>query len=84
MENREILDALVIELLEKETLNKEEIDRIFADVKLRPIKPAWTGSDQRPPSSIPPVAVPAVVTPAAVEVDAAESAAVDSAATEAE
>lgn len=57
VENREILDALVVELLEKETLNKEEIERIFAPIKQRPIQPAWTGSDKRIPSDIPPVEV---------------------------
>jgi cell division protease FtsH len=59
VENRDILDALVVELLEKETLNKEEIERIFAPIKQRPIQPAWTGSDKRIPSDIPPVEVKA-------------------------
>ncbi len=58
VENRAVLDALVVELLEKETLSKEEVARIFEPVKLRPARPAWTGSDARIPSDLPPVAVP--------------------------
>ncbi|NBU85498.1 MAG: ATP-dependent zinc metalloprotease FtsH, partial [Actinobacteria bacterium] len=55
-ENREILDALVVELLEKETLNREEIERIFAPLNRKPERPAWTGSARRVPSAQPPVA----------------------------
>ena len=57
VENRSILDALVEELLEKETLHKEEIEVIFKHVASRPKRPAWTGSSQRQPSRIPPVAL---------------------------
>jgi cell division protease FtsH len=57
IENRSILDALVEELLEKETLHKEEIAIIFKNVAMRPKRPAWTGSSQRQPSRIPPVAL---------------------------
>jgi cell division protease FtsH len=57
VENRSILDALVEELLEKETLQKEEIEVIFKHVASRPKRPAWTGSSQRQPSRIPPVAL---------------------------
>ena len=46
-ENRDILDQLVLELLEKETLNKEEIATIFSAMNKRPARPAWTGSDRR-------------------------------------
>ncbi len=55
--NREILDNLVDELLEKETLNKEEIATIFKKVKKVKPRPAWTGSDSRIPSNQPPVAL---------------------------
>ncbi len=58
VENREVLDALVVELLEKETLSKEEVARIFEPVKLRPARPAWTGSEARVPSNQPPVEMP--------------------------
>ena len=55
VDNREILDQLVLELLEKETLLKNEIERIFADVKMVSPRPAWTGSPNRTPSTLPPV-----------------------------
>jgi cell division protease FtsH len=56
--NRSILDQMVLELLERETLNKEEIEVIFAKVTSWPHRPAWTGSIHRVPSSQPPVAIP--------------------------
>jgi len=58
VENRDVLDALVVELLEKETLNREEIERIFEPLNRRPGRPAWTGSARRSPSNRPPVDVP--------------------------
>jgi cell division protease FtsH len=57
-ENRDVLDSLVLALLDKETLNKEEIAQIFAPLRRRPQRPAWTGSPTRKPSSIPAVEVP--------------------------
>jgi cell division protease FtsH len=54
--NREILDELVVILLEKETLLKDEIDEIFAKVQKVKPRPAWTGSALRVPSTKPPVA----------------------------
>ena len=67
VENRATLDAMVLELLEKETLNKEEIAKIFAKVNSWPRRPSWTGSSTRIPSQQPPVAVPErlIVKPAA-------------------
>ena len=56
--NRSILDEMVLELLDRETLNKEEIEEIFAKVTSWPRRPAWTGSVHRIPSSQPPVAIP--------------------------
>jgi cell division protease FtsH len=56
--NRKILDEMVLELLEKETLNKEEIARIFKKVRAVTPRPAWTGSPTRIPSAQPPVDVP--------------------------
>ena len=53
--NRDILDALVVELLERETLLKEDIQRIFSKVIMVESRPAWTGSPNRTPSHIPPV-----------------------------
>ena len=56
--NRTILDEMVLQLLEKETLNKEEIAEIFAKVTPWPKRPAWTGSAMRIPSTKPPVDIP--------------------------
>ncbi|MHC0431841.1 ATP-dependent zinc metalloprotease FtsH [Streptomyces sp. O3] len=58
VENRDVLDNLVLELLEKETLGKEEIAEIFAPIVKRPSRPAWTGSSRRTPSTRPPVLSP--------------------------
>ncbi|MGA9714743.1 MAG: ATP-dependent zinc metalloprotease FtsH, partial [Aeromicrobium sp.] len=54
-ENRDVLDALVLELMEKETLDKSQVARIFEPLRRRQIRPAWTGSDERVPSTVPPV-----------------------------
>ncbi|TQL41987.1 membrane protease FtsH catalytic subunit [Homoserinimonas aerilata] len=57
-ENRDILDRLATELLEKETLDHNQIAEIFTDiVKLTP-RPQWLSSDKRPVSQLPPVEVP--------------------------
>jgi len=66
--NRKILDEMVLELLDKETLNKEEIEVIFKKVKSVTSRPAWTGSITRIPSDQPPVEVPARVMVEAPEV----------------
>jgi cell division protease FtsH len=58
-ENRDVLDALVVELLERETLDKAEVAAIFEPLRRRKVRPAWTGSDTRIPSTIPPVAIEA-------------------------
>ena len=55
VENRVVLDHLVEELLEKETLDKHQIARIFEPVIMRERRPAWTGSSTRVPSDQPPV-----------------------------
>ncbi|MSW58944.1 MAG: ATP-dependent zinc metalloprotease FtsH, partial [Actinobacteria bacterium] len=55
--NRETLDRLVEELLENETLNKEEIAAVFKKVKKVKPRAAWTGSQNRTPSNQPPVAL---------------------------
>ncbi len=56
--NREILDNLVLVLLEKETILKDEIQEIFKKVKSVKPRPAWTGSNLRKPSQLPPVEIP--------------------------
>ena len=50
---RDVLDALVVALLDRETLDKEEIAEIFAAVPKRAARPAWTGSTERIPSDRP-------------------------------
>jgi len=65
--NRKILDEMVLELLDKETLNKNEITKIFAKVKAWPHRAAWTGSANRIPSNQPPVEVPIRVVKEVVE-----------------
>ena len=57
-ENRDVLDALVLELLDKETLDKAQVAKVFEALRLRPVRPAWTGSPDRNPSQIPPVEIP--------------------------
>lgn len=58
VDNREILDELVRQLLEHETLDKEQVATIFAELKLRDVRPPWTGSTTRQPSTVPPVPAP--------------------------
>jgi cell division protease FtsH len=53
--NREVLDNLVLELMERETLEKDEVSQIFAKVTQWPARKPWTGSKDRKPSKQPPV-----------------------------
>ena len=57
-ENRDVLDDLVRALFERETLDRAEVAAVFQPLRLRPKRPAWTGSDTRVPSTIPPVIPP--------------------------
>jgi cell division protease FtsH len=56
--NRDILDALALELLEKETLDNEQLAKIFEKVEKLPERPVWLSSKDRPLSDRPPVKVP--------------------------
>ena len=58
-DNRDLLDKLVLELLEKETLGKDQLADIFATVVKRPARPVWLSSDRRHVSDQPPVMTPA-------------------------
>ncbi len=58
VENRDVLDRLVLELLEKETLDKGEVEAVFADLRSRQRRPAWTGSALRKPDIRGPVDTP--------------------------
>ncbi len=57
-ENREVLDELVRQLFERETLDKEQVAAVFEPLIKRPKRPAWTGSDARVPSEVPPIDPP--------------------------
>lgn len=55
VEYREVLDDLVLELLDKETLNAEQLAEIFQPIVKRPPRSVWLSSDQRAVSSQGPV-----------------------------
>jgi cell division protease FtsH len=55
---RDALDEMVLELVEKETLSKEDLDRILAPVRKRPPHNTFTGFGKRTPSDRPPVEIP--------------------------
>jgi cell division protease FtsH len=59
VEYRDVLDNLVLRLMEKETLTKEEVLEVFAPVEKRPSRGSWTGTGKRRPSDKPPVTTPA-------------------------
>jgi cell division protease FtsH len=52
---RDVLDHLVLELMEKETLSRQAVLKVFATVKKRPIRGTYTGYGKRVPSDRPPV-----------------------------
>ncbi|VXC44982.1 protease, ATP-dependent zinc-metallo [Arthrobacter sp. 9V] len=54
-ENRDVLDRLALELLERETLNQTEIAEIFHDIRKRDFREIWLSKESRPVQSIPPV-----------------------------
>jgi cell division protease FtsH len=55
---REVLDDLVLNLMDKETLSRNEVLRIFAPIKTRPTRGSYTGYGKRLPSDRPPVLTP--------------------------
>jgi len=67
--NRDILDRLATELLEKETLDHTQLAEIFTAVVKLPERPQWLSSSSRPVSNRPPVKVPAklAIDPGAVD-----------------
>ena len=58
MNNRAILDRLATELLEKETLDHNQLATLFKGVKKLPERAVWLSSRERPPSKKGPVSVP--------------------------
>jgi cell division protease FtsH len=61
VEHRDLLDELVLRLLEKETLKKDELAELFTQVRKVPPRGAHTGSGKRKPSPKPPILTPAEV-----------------------
>ncbi|KPN18050.1 MULTISPECIES: ATP-dependent zinc metalloprotease FtsH [Arthrobacter] len=57
-ENRDVLDRLALELLERETLNQQEIAEVFRDVRKRDVREVWLSKPTRPVHDIPPVVSP--------------------------
>ena len=55
---RDALDRMVLELVEKETLGKEDLERILAPVRKRPPHNTFTAFGKRTPSDRPPVEIP--------------------------
>ncbi|HEY0168385.1 MAG TPA: ATP-dependent zinc metalloprotease FtsH [Jatrophihabitans sp.] len=55
---RDVLDQLVLELAERETLNKEDLERILAPVHKRPPHSTFSGFGKRTPSDRPPIDIP--------------------------
>ena len=56
---RDVLDDLVFELLEKETLTRVDLERIFGSVEKRPRITAFNDFGGRTPSDKPPIQTPA-------------------------
>jgi cell division protease FtsH len=59
VDNRDVLDDLVLQLFEKETLGGPELLEIFKNVRKAPERPVWLSSERRPISQQPPVKTPA-------------------------
>jgi cell division protease FtsH len=59
VDNRDVLDELVLQLFDKETLGGDELLEIFKDVRKAPQRPVWLSSERRPISELPPVLTPA-------------------------
>jgi cell division protease FtsH len=58
VENRDVLDNLVMALFEKETLAGKELHEVFEHVRKAPLRPVWLSSERRPISDRPPVLTP--------------------------
>jgi cell division protease FtsH len=55
---RDVLDTLVLELVERETLCKDELERILAPVRKRPPHNTFSGFGKRTPSDRGPIEIP--------------------------
>jgi cell division protease FtsH len=56
---RDILDELVVELLDRETLQRKDLERVFGGVEKRPRITAFNDFGGRTPSDKPPIKTPA-------------------------
>ena len=56
--NRKVLDATAKALMERETLNQEDIAKLFKTVKKLPKRTQWLSKKTRPVSKIAPIAIP--------------------------
>ena len=54
-ENRDVLDQLALELLERETLNQAEIAHVFTHIRKRDFREVWLSKESRPVQSAGPV-----------------------------
>jgi cell division protease FtsH len=55
IENRDVLDELALELLERETLNQAEIAQVFTNIRKRDFREIWLSKETRPIQEIGPV-----------------------------
>jgi cell division protease FtsH len=58
VEYRDVLDNLVLQLLEHETLSRKQVLEVFEPVQKRPLRGTYTGYGKRLPSDRPPVMSP--------------------------
>ncbi|MFC5338829.1 ATP-dependent zinc metalloprotease FtsH [Leucobacter denitrificans] len=63
VKNRDTLDLLARELLEKETLDHNQLAEIFKDVQKLDPRPVWLSGSDRPVSDRPPIEVPPAPAP---------------------
>jgi cell division protease FtsH len=55
---RDVLDNLVLQLMEQETLSRDQVLQIFSPIRQRPTRGSYTGYGKRLPSDRPPVLTP--------------------------
>jgi cell division protease FtsH len=58
VEYRDVLDELVLQLMDKETLSKDQVLEVFSPIEKRPLQKSYTGYGKRLPSDRPPVLTP--------------------------
>jgi cell division protease FtsH len=58
VEYRPVLDNLVLELMEKETLSRAQVLEVFSPVVVKAHRPSYAGYGKRLPSDRPPILTP--------------------------